>query len=136
MRGHTITIHVKGSDKVYPKQLIPFWNGKIPLSSALAALDSHLYCFGGMNYSHDPLREGYKLRVNPHMGKEWVRVSPPMISKRCNTAASVLGGNIYVRNRLPFHHTADCWSEVFDPVNRKWEALPNPPSYVHDCLII
>jgi hypothetical protein len=55
---------------------------------------------------------------------------------RCNAAASVLGGKIYVRNRLPSHHTADSWSEVFDPVNRKWEALPNPPSYHYDCLII
>ncbi|XP_059437136.1 putative F-box/kelch-repeat protein At2g29810 [Corylus avellana] len=70
------------------------------------------------------------------MAKEWVRVSPPMISKRCNTAASVLGGKIYVRNHSPSHHTADSWSEVFDPVNRKWETLPNPPSYHHDCLII
>jgi hypothetical protein len=51
--------------------------------------------------------------------KEWVHVSPPMISKRCFVAASVIGGKIYVRNRLPSHHTADCWSEVFDPVNRK-----------------
>ncbi|KAE8008611.1 hypothetical protein FH972_005106 [Carpinus fangiana] len=55
-----------------------------------------------MNYSHEPLRKGYKLRVNPvGMAKDWVRVSPPMISKRCNATASVLRGKIYVRNRLP-----------------------------------
>jgi hypothetical protein len=53
------------------------------------------------------------------MGKEWVRVSPRMISIRCFAAASVLGAKIYVRNRLPSHHIVDCWSEVFDPVNRK-----------------
>jgi hypothetical protein len=48
----------------------------------------------------------------------------------------VLSGKVYIHNHNPYDHTGAHWSEVFDPVNGKWEALPNLPTYIDDCLII
>jgi hypothetical protein len=95
------------------------------MSGALTALGSHIYCLGGRNTAYEPLRDVYKLRVTPHAAKEWVDVSPRM----------VLGGKIYVLNGCCCDHTDPHWCEVFDPVHRKWEALPNPPTYLQDGLI-
>jgi len=148
-RGHsklyTIKIHAHGPGKVYPNPLIPFWKGKLPARCGLAALGSHIYCFGGVSYTRfgqQEIRDVNKLWITPRVGKEWVPVSP-MISGRCFAYASVLGGRIYVRNHEPCNHTDAHWGEVFDPVNGKWEAFPNPPNYppkysrnYRECIII
>jgi len=134
-KWYSINIHADGPGTAYPKRLIPFWKGLIPMSSALAALGSHIYCLGGRNAAYEPLCDVYKLRVTPHAAKEWVDVSPRMISRRRHAHASVLGGKIYVLNNLRRDHTDPHWCEVFDPVRRKWEALPNPPTYLQDGLI-
>jgi len=135
LKWYSINIHADGPVTVYPKRLIPFWKGLIPLSSALAALGSYIYCLGGRNAAREPLRDVYKLRVTPHAAKEWVHVSPKMISGRRSAHASVLGRKIYVLNDQCWDHTDPHWCEVFDPVNRRWEALPNPPTYLQDGLI-
>jgi len=134
-KWYSINVHADGPVRAYPKQLIPFWKGLIPMSGALAALGSHIYCLGGKNAAYEPLRDVYKLRVTPHAAKEWVDVSPRMIYGRRHAHASVLGGKTYVLNDLCCDHTDPHWCEVFDPVHRKWEALPNPPTYLQDGLI-
>ncbi|KAK9989810.1 hypothetical protein SO802_030049 [Lithocarpus litseifolius] len=58
----------------------------------------------------------------------WSR-APQLKTGRCNPHTIVLGGKLYVLggfelkkntpNRFP-------WIEVFDPIKRKWEPLPNP----------
>jgi hypothetical protein len=58
-----------------------------------------------------------------------------MISGRRSEHASVLGGKIYVLNDRCWNHTDPHWCEVFDHVNRRWEALPNPPTYLQNGLI-
>jgi hypothetical protein len=136
LKWYSINIHVAGLDTVYPKRFIPFWKGLIPLYGAFATLGSHIYCLGGRNAAHEPLCDMYKLQVTSHSAKEWVHVSPRMISGRHYASASVLGSMIYVCNHLPCDHTDPHWCEVFDPLNRKWEALPNPPAYLQEGLVI
>jgi hypothetical protein len=109
MKWYTINIHADGpGGKVYPKRLLPFSKGQIPLFAALAALGSHIYCFGGKTSSHEPIRDVYKLRVPPRVAKEgekWVPVSPMMISQRKSLVRFCSGGKIYVCNDLPCNHT-------------------------------
>jgi hypothetical protein len=77
-----------------------------------------------------------KLRIAPRVDKEWVSVFLKMISWRYYSSTSVLGDKVYICSYDHSYHTGAHWSEVFDPVNGKWEALPNPPTYTNDCLII
>ncbi|XP_062153411.1 uncharacterized protein LOC133861636 [Alnus glutinosa] len=126
-RARWFSLKIDGSRK----PLIPFWKGKVPSGGGLAVLGSHIYSFGGMSYaqSRRPIRDGYKLRVTPHVSKELVSI-PPMLSRRCYLDVSVLRTKIYVRND-DFHHRhfRHQWGEVFDPAKGKWEALPNPPNF-------
>jgi hypothetical protein len=133
---YSCNIHADSPDKVYPKRLSPFWKGQTPFSAAFVALGSHIYCFGGRASSREPIRDVSKLRIAPRVDKEWVSVFPKMISGRYYSSASVLGGKVYIRSHDHSYHTGAHWSEVFDPVNGKWEALPNPPMYTDDWLII
>ncbi|XP_059463031.1 uncharacterized protein LOC132191915 isoform X2 [Corylus avellana] len=132
-KWYTISVQADGRGKVYPKRLRHFWKGMVPTKAPLATLGPHVYSFGGVNISNPSsreIRESYRLRFTPQVGKEFVPVSP-MLYGRSVSEISVLGNKIYLRNSFsqtpPLLHP--CWGEVFDVDNGKWEALPNPPNY-------
>jgi hypothetical protein len=129
-KGYKINIHADGDgpDKFYSKSkpLIPFYRGKMQGFGDFAILGSHICGFYN-RVSRVPTRDVSKLRVIPHVDKECI--PSPMICRRSFTHASVIGGKIYVRNRQPYKHTDPQWGEVYDPVNEKWKAFPNPPNY-------
>lgn len=127
-KGYKINIHADGDgpDKFYSKPLIPCYKGKMQGFGDFAILGSHIYGFYN-RVSRLPTRDVSKLRVIPHVDKEWI--PSPMICRRSFPHASVIGGQIYVRNCQPYKHTDPQWGEVYDPVNEKWKAFPNPPNY-------
>ncbi|KAE8021288.1 hypothetical protein FH972_007193 [Carpinus fangiana] len=71
---YSINIEADRPHKVYPESLlIPFWKGKLPANGFLAAaLGSHIYCIGRGTSPTQGIRDVYKLRVTPHIAKEWV----------------------------------------------------------------
>jgi hypothetical protein len=131
-KWYTFSVQADGGGKVYPKPLRHFWRGKVPTRASLATLGPHVYAFGGAKYANPSIREireCYRLRITPQVGKEFVPVSP-MVAGRRSSETSVLGNKIYLLSSLArtplLNH---CWGEVFDVDNGKWEALPNPPNY-------
>ncbi|KAE8099013.1 hypothetical protein FH972_017030 [Carpinus fangiana] len=131
-KWYTFSVQADGGGKVYPKPLRHFWRGKVPSMASLATLGPHVYAFGGLtagNPLQREIRECYRLRITPQVGKEFVPVSP-MVCRRCSSDTSVLGNKIYLRSSLSQADLLNhCWGEVFDVDNGKWEALPNPPNY-------
>jgi hypothetical protein len=135
-RWFSITIHAAdpdtGTGGVRPKEkkkpFASFWEGKLPMINGFAALGSNVYSFGGLTYPIC-LSNVYKLDVTtPHP-----RRVCPMISPRYNSHSLVVDGKIYVfsghlRSILPTDCRDEvCWGEVFNPDNKRWEALPDPP---------
>jgi hypothetical protein len=132
---YTVNIHADGPSKVNEEPLKPFWTGKLPELCSLAALGSHVYCFGGRTSftDTDGIREVCKIQVLPYIPKDakWVTASP-MISSRVDPFVSVVGGKIFVCNSSFYKHAHSNldnahWGELFDPVNGKSEHIPNPP---------
>jgi hypothetical protein len=136
LEWYSINIHADSLGKVYPTRLNTFWKGQTLFSTAFVALGSHIYCFSGKTYYREPIRDVSKLWVAPRVNKEWVSVFPNMISRRYYSSTLVLGDKVYIYSHDLSYHTGANWSEVFDPIIEKWEALPNPQTYTGDCLII
>jgi hypothetical protein len=132
---YSINVEANRPHKVYPESLlIPFWKGKLPANGFLAAAlgsHSHIYCFSRGKSPTRGIRDVYKLRVTPHIAKEWVPIAiSPLISPDYHMKPLVSGGKLYVSNYFSYHNKLfSHWGEVFDPTDEKWEAVPNPPIY-------
>lgn len=89
-----------------------------------ASLGSTMYWFG-RNI------EKYPRSNFPESG--W-KHGPPMIADhRIHPNKTVIGGKLYVFGGA-FHDRGHPWGEFFDPIEDKWEALPDPPVRLDDSV--
>lgn len=117
------------------EHLIPVSIQKAQTCNHFAVLDGKLYFVANDLSSDAPVRTSENLFCREvwtldlaRTEEGWSR-APRLKTGRFNPHTIVLGGKLYVlggfdlkknmRNRFP-------WMEVFDPIKRKWQPLPNP----------
>ncbi|XP_050260856.1 uncharacterized protein LOC126705726 [Quercus robur] len=138
-----------------PKDLSPFsvTTAEEPYTSRyLALLNNHLYSVGGyakltrsefeelrggedypLHGIYMPSRSVWTLDLScPDLG--WKQLDEPMRNRRKDPQTIVVDGKLYVFGGLYGYKPIpeDCssgrgWMEVYDPILKTWESLPNPP---------
>ncbi|CAL5367721.1 unnamed protein product [Camellia sinensis] len=111
-----------------------------PSCSIVVALGSVVYALGGMikcpNKKFEVIysRECFYFDTNRPKGG-WIR-GPHMLNGRDGGKAAAVEGKIYVFGGVDLDYAPEPWAEVFDPINKKWEALPRPPDELEDCIVL
>lgn len=100
-------------------------NELLHICAATAEVAGKLYVFGKLSHqSNYAVCQCY----DPGSG-QWERL-PPMPTERTSCQVLAVGGKVYVIGRCTSSDTngaqACCVAERFDPVSRRWEAMPAP----------
>jgi len=128
--------------KVDSEEIFPFWEGELPHGSSFAAIAPDLYYIGGKRYlDRDSCRtitaDACKLDVT-RPSKEWIPVMS-MNSPRLRAHVLVVDGKLLVLAGITSlsNSCSSCMDvEVFDPLAKKWEEVPDEPPFPLQSLFI
>ncbi|XP_030943770.1 putative F-box/kelch-repeat protein At5g28180 [Quercus lobata] len=132
----------KEEEKV--EHLIPISIQMAQTCNHFAVLDGKLYFVANDLSSNAPVRTSENLLCREvwtldlaHTEEGWSH-APQLKTGRCNPHTIVLSGKLYVLGDFDLKknmHNRFPWMEVFDPIKRKWEPLPNPRFRIRSNLV-